>query len=159
MLRSTSYGNSRGFNFCKIEHTCLKETGTLPLLSNTMATFTKTPLTDALCADPAGGHIFRYLLNGGSWYEADQMHWRLVRDHALAQLDPLLGKKPTGAHVARAKELLALLHECARQLVADSDSAFVAKKAETLVQAWSKPKASVNTTNAFNALVEDSEEE
>jgi len=124
-----------------------------------MATFTNTPLTDALCADPAGGHIFKHLLNGGSWFEADQMHWRLLRDQALAELGPLLGKKPTASHVEKAKQLLALLQESAKQLIADNNTAAVTKKAETLVTAWSKPKVLTRTTNAFGALVEDSDEE
>lgn len=132
---------------------------TLPLLSNTMATFTNTPLTDALCADPAGGHIFKYLLSGGSWFEADQMHWRLVRDQAFVELKTLLTKEPTASHVERSKELMANLQYASKQLVADEVTALQVKKADILVTAWSKPKVSTTTTNVFNALVDDSDEE
>lgn len=116
-------------------------------------------LSEILCADPFGGHIFRHLLNGGSWFEADQMHWRLVRDRSLTELSTLLLKKPRGAHVERAKELLANLQEASRQLVGDAPTVAVTKKVEGLIATWSKPKASVAHTNTFTALLDDSDEE
>lgn len=125
-----------------------------------MATTDNISIPTLLCADPNGGHIFKYLLNGGSWFEADQMHWRLVRDQTFAELRTVLAKKPTVSHVARAKELMATLHEVSKQLICDDATVQNVKKAEPLVTGWSKPKGSVSTkANVFSALVEDSDEE
>jgi hypothetical protein len=116
-------------------------------------------LPELLCAEPSGGHIFRHLLNGGSWFEADQMHWRVVRDQSLTEVSTLLTKKPTVANVERAKQLLSNLQEASKQLVCDAPTVAVTKKVEGLIATWSKPKAKAKNTNAFTALLEDSDEE
>jgi len=101
----------------------------------------------------------RYLLNGGSWFEADQMHWRLVRDRTITELNTLLTKKPSGANVRQAKEQMANLQEASKQLVCDSATVAVTKKAEALVATWSKPAPKANKTNAFSMLGDDTDEE
>ncbi len=121
-------------------------------------------IQEALCADPYGGAIYRHLFNGGSWFEADQMHWRLQQDVALAQLKRLLDTKPTKANQEKANELLAELAECAKQLIPSDEASALFLKADQVVKTWApapKPAKTkpVKGANVFAALDEESEEE
>ena len=121
-------------------------------------------IQDALCADPYGGDIYRHLFNGGSWFEADQMHWRLQQNYALTQLSSLVSAKPTKSNQEKANEALGELAECAKQLIPSTEAAALFQKAEQVVKTWApapKPvKAKpVKGANVFAALDEESEEE
>ena len=117
-----------------------------------------------LCADPYGGAIYRHLFNGGSWFEADQMHWRLQQDVALAQLKRLLDTKPTKANQEKACSALGSLEECVKQLVPQNEAKALFLKADQVVKTWAPAAKPVKTkpvkgANVFAALDEESGEE
>jgi hypothetical protein len=121
-------------------------------------------IQEVLCADPYGGAIYRHLFNGGSWFEADQMHWRLQQKYALTQLDSLVSAKPTKANQEKANEALGELAECAKQLVPSTEAAALFQKAEQVVKTWAPAPAPKTvkakpSANVFAALDEESEEE
>ena len=116
-----------------------------------------------LCADPVGGSIYKHLFNGGSWFEADQMHWRLEQELALNQLKALVEAKATKANQEKAREALTSLHECARQLIPQNDAMALFPRSDQIVKTWvPAPKAvakSVKGINVFAALGDSEEEE
>lgn len=116
-----------------------------------------------LCADPNAGAIYRHLFAGGSWFEAEQMHWRLQQQHALDQLKAALEAKATKSNQDKAQTALGLLEECAKQLVPSEDAMAVFKRADQVVKVWTpaaaKAAAKPKNSNVFAALNEDSEEE
>lgn len=131
-------------------------------LSNTMATVTNnssSSLIDIMCADPVEGAVYRHLFNGGSWFEAEQLHWRIVHDRTLPDLQALFTKKPTRGNIAKAQELMELLGHCAMQLVADPVATANVKTATALMATWSKPKVSSTGTNAFANLADNSDDD
>jgi hypothetical protein len=92
-----------------------------------------------------------YLLQGGSWFEADQMHWRKVLAEALADLPQATGEQRRALlqRKAYAEEQLGIRR---------ADSAAV-KTAEPAKAAEPAKKASNKALGAFAALADDSEEE
>lgn len=127
-----------------------------------MATTTLSALDTILCADPVYGDVHRYLINGGSWYEADQMHWRILQKIALKGLCDVTAGKSTKANQEKAAALLGQLKETTTQLFPNEDSMAVFLKAESIVKAWAPPpkaavKAAVKTGNVFAALDDDEE--
>jgi hypothetical protein len=117
-----------------------------------------------LCADPVSGGIYSYLFNGGSWFEADQMHWRLEQEWALNQLKVVVEAKATKANQEKAATALRSLEECAKQLVPPREALALFLKADQIVKTWAPaPKAAAaktpQTMNVFAAFSDDSEEE
>jgi hypothetical protein len=126
--------------FCKFEGAVHQKTCNLPPFQHLPARMTSTssfPLLDELKKDP----IMLYLLNGGSWFEADQMHWRSVLADALDQM-PHVGAK-------RRRELLELKCYAEQQLGIKSEDA-APKPAE---------KAPNKALGSFAALADDSDDE
>lgn len=127
-----------------------------------MSSSVSIDLQAALCADPVGGAIYRHLFNGGSWFEADQMHWRLQQTQALKLLKSIVEAKPTKPNQQKAQQALKELEECAKQLVPSTEPTALFQRADQVVKTWAPaPKAAVakpKTANAFAAL-DDSEEE
>ena len=166
LVRFTGCWNLGPFNFGKIEcvgYPCLWYTPSQP--SNTkMSSSVSIDLQAALCADPVGGAIYRHLFNGGSWFEADQMHWRLQQEQALIKFKSAVGAKPTKPNQQKAQEALKELEECAKQLVPSTEPMALFQRADQVVKTWAPkvaPKAAETkpkTANAFSAL-DDSEEE
>lgn len=131
------------------------------LTSDTMATQTVTNINirDVLCTDPDHGSIYRMLFNGGSWFEADQMHWRIIQQQAVQGLQEIVKTKPTKGNKEKAQTLLGELKETTGQLLPQADSMRVFLGAEQVVKTWApavKPPAKVKT-NVF-ALLSDDEE-
>jgi len=120
-------------------------------------------IQEVLCADPVGGAIYKHLFNGGSWFEADQMHWRLEQQWAITQLQTVVAAKPTKANQEKACSALGSLEECVKQLVPQNEAKALFLKADQVVKAWApapKPaKDKPKTINVFAALDEESEEE
>jgi threonyl-tRNA synthetase len=120
-------------------------------------------LLDILCQDPVFGSIDRYLQNGGSWYEADQMYWRIIQKQAFEQLRELTAAKPTKSNQEKAQSYLEQLKETTTQLLPKDHSVAVFQRADQAVKTWAPPKAApkkkIATMNVFAALNEDSEEE
>jgi hypothetical protein len=122
-------------------------------------------LQASLCADPVGGSIYQYLFNGGSWFEADQMHWRLEQEYALNQLKVVLMSKATKSNQEKASSALICLEECAKQLVPHDEPMALFLQADQVVKTWAPAPKTVTSgtqpkgTNVFAALDEDSEEE
>jgi hypothetical protein len=120
-------------------------------------------LQASLCSAPVGGSIYQYLFNGGSWFEAEQMHWRLEQEHALNQLQTVVAAKPTKANQEKALSAISSLEECAKQLVPHDEPMALFLKADQVVKTWAPaPKTAASGskgTNVFAALDEDSEEE
>jgi hypothetical protein len=104
------------------------------------------PLSASLRSDP----IMNYLLNGGSWFEADQMYWRQVLGNTTAAL-------ARGPSAARRKALLQTKAEAEKQLCIPPAAA-PAKGGQTLPTAPKAP-AVAGPKNAFSALAEESEED
>ena len=113
-----------------------------------------------LCADPLYGNIYRHLFNGGSWYEADQMHWRIVQQHAAMGLQELIESKPTKSNQDKAQTFLGQLKETTVQLLPQSDSMKVFLEAEQVVKTWTPAAKTLQKTqdkaNKF-ALLDDDE--
>lgn len=125
-------------------------------------------LMEIFCQDPVFGSIDRYLLNGGSWYEADQMYWRIIQKRAVEQLGELTAAKPTKSNQEKADTYLKQLKETTTQLLPQEDSLAVFQRADAIVKTWSpaaaaaaapKAKAKAKTMNSFALLDEESEEE
>ncbi len=130
-----------------------------------MATQTVTTinLQETLCAHPDHGAIYRMLFNGGSWYEADQMHWRFVQQRAITGLQEVVKTKPTKGNQEKAQTLLGELKETTVQLLPQSDSMKVFQHAEEVVKTWTpaaKAPAKAQTKGTGNAfaLLDDDEE-
>jgi hypothetical protein len=118
-------------------------------------------LKDILCSDPVDGVVYKHLFNGGSWFEAEQMHWRIRHKHLLAEITTLTTMKPTKNHAEKAKSLLVYLKDTSTQLVPDTEYLPIHAKAETMVSSWMAPLTKpVVKSKGFAALAEtDSEEE
>ena len=118
-------------------------------------------LMELFCQDPVFGSIDRYLLNSGSWYEADQMYWRIIQNRAVTALGEITAAKPSKGNQEKAQAYLGQLKETTTQLFPQQDSAAVFAEAEQAVKTWApaldaaKPKR----TNMFAALDDESEEE
>lgn len=122
-------------------------------------------INDVLCADPMYGCVSEMLMNGGSWFEADQMYWRLRQQHVCSELKKLLENRATKSAITSAEELLQELQECSKQLlynIAENGKLFA--RAEELVKSWAPEKKTVAVVvkrvskNNFT-LLDDSEEE
>lgn len=133
-----------------------------------MATQTTTSvnLLDMFCQDPVFGCVDRYLMNGGSWYEADQMYWRIIQARAVEGLRDLTAAKPSKSNQEKAAVFLADLKDTTTQLLPTDASALVFQRADQVVKTWAPPpkaaaaKASGKTTsNTFALLDADSDEE
>lgn len=129
-----------------------------------MATTTDTfiDINTMLCADPVFGCVHSHLINGGSWYEADQMYWRILQKQALLGLEELTKTKSTKSSQEKAKTLLGHLEQTSTQLFPNDKSTAIFKQAEAVVQVWAPPpkaapKAAVKTSNAFAAFDDDEE--
>lgn len=125
-----------------------------------MATTTNTSvnLKDVLCADPLSGDIYKHLFQGGSWFEADQMHWRLQQQMALKGLTEVVKTKPTKINKEKAALHLSDLRETVTQLLPQNDSLAVFKQADRVVQAWAPPPPKISETlkkNVFAMLAEE----
>lgn len=116
---------------------------------------------EIFCQDPVFGSIDRYLINGGSWYEADQMYWRIIQKQAVTALGEITAAKPSKANQEKAQTYLGQLKETTTQLFPTEHSTKVFEQAEQVVKKWSPaPKASKpKGTNVFAALGDESEEE
>jgi hypothetical protein len=117
-------------------------------------------LQQSLCADPINGGIYRHLFNGGSWFEADQMYWRVRQEEALASLKALVEEKASKSNKTKAAADLAVLKEAAAQLLPTQDSLAAFQAAETIVKTWETPKvlpktANAKGKNAFSLLDDD----
>lgn len=128
-----------------------------------MASVVNVDIKTALCSDPVYGRVYTHLFNGGSWFEADQMDWRIKQGLALQQLKTLVEAKPTKANQEKATAMLQRLEEASQQLVPPDHAIATFHNAEAIVKKWApaptaaaKPKKG---TNAFAALGDDSEEE
>jgi hypothetical protein len=118
-------------------------------------------LLEMVCQDPIFGPVDRYLMTGGSWFEADQMHWHLLQRQAIEGLCSLTADKPTKSNQERAELLLNHLKESSTQLFPTQSSLAIYLKAESMVKSWVPPvkakTARKRKHNSFSAL--DSEEE
>jgi hypothetical protein len=131
-----------------------------------MATINSSPrpLQDLLCSDPVHGAVYRMLFNGGSWFEADQLHWKIHRENALVSLGSLTAEKPTKANQEKAQIALSDLKEATVQLCPSPDPALAAfHRLESVVAKWEPKKATAapknGVKNTFAALAEDDEED
>lgn len=119
-------------------------------------------IPDMLCADPLYGSVYRMLFNGGSWYEADQMYWRILQKQATLGLQEIVKTKPTANNREKAETLLGKLKETTTQLWPQEDSMAVFQRAEQVVKLWTPAaKATVVKTQHKNntfALLGDDEE-
>ena len=120
-------------------------------------------LQASLCSAPVGGSIYQYLFNGGSWFEAEQMHWRLEQEYALNQLKVVLVSKATKGNQEKALSALSTLEECAKQLFPHNEAMALFLDADQAVKTWAPaPKTAASGSkgiNVFAALTEESEEE
>jgi|688.fasta_scaffold1567062_1 hypothetical protein len=112
-----------------------------------------------LCNDPVDGVVYRHLFNGGSWFEADQMHWRICHERAFAEISRLTTVKPTKNNVERAKNFLAHMKEASNQLVSGTEYQALFTRAESMVAHWMAPltRPAVQA-KGFAALAESDEE-
>ena len=128
--------------------------------SDTMAT--QMNLLDIFSKDPDFGSVSRYLMSGGSWFEADQMYWAIIQQQALEGLREVTAAKPTKSNQERAEELLNNLKSTTSQLYPTKHSLSVFQQADALVKTWAPPKtasAKKGKHNTFAVLHEVSEEE
>jgi hypothetical protein len=120
-------------------------------------------ILDMFCQDPVFGSIDRYLMKGGSWYEADQMYWRIIQKRAVEQLGEITDSKPSNKNKEKAASLLQQLKETTVQLLPKEDSMAVFQRADEVVKKWTPtkaaPKAKTASTNIFAAFGEESDEE
>ena len=126
-------------------------------------TMNSVNLLDIFCKDPTFGSVDRYLLNGGSWYEADQMYWSIIQQQALSGLRELTAAKATKSNQEKAQSFLGNLKETSVQLMPTEDSLAVFQRAEAVVKTWAPPPkvaaAPAKTKRNTFALLDDSEEE
>jgi hypothetical protein len=122
-------------------------------------------LKSTLCADPVYGAVYKHLFNGGSWFEADQMEWRINQALALQELKTLVSGKPTKANQEKATVALGRLEESCKQLVPPDHAMAAFHNVEAIVKTWAPPPAvTVVTkkpkkgTNVFAALGDSDEE-
>ena len=117
-------------------------------------------LMELFCQDPVFGSIDRYLINGGSWYEADQMYWRIIQNRAVTALGEITAAKPSKGNQEKAQTYLGQLKETTTQLFPTEHSTKVFQQADQVVKKWSPaPKASKpKSTNVFAAFDESEEE-
>jgi hypothetical protein len=118
------------------------------------------PLTASLINDPMYGGVYKKMLDGGSWFDADQDFWNIRSSELYVELVAVLNHKATKASVEKANSLLAGLENCARQIVAETlTPSILLLKAR--VQAWTPPPAApprAPLRNNFAALAESDEE-
>lgn len=132
-----------------------------------MATQTTTSvnLLDIFAQDPVFGCVDRYLVNGGSWYEADQMYWRMMQKRAVEGIQELTAAKPTKSNQEKAEGFLQHLKESSTQLFPMQESMAVFQRADSVVKTWAPPpktappKVAGIKSNSFALLDADSEEE
>lgn len=102
------------------------------------------------------------LFNGGSWYEADQMYWRILQNQVTLGLQEIVKTKPTTNNREKAETLLGKLKETTTQLWPQEDSMAVFQRVEQVVKVWTPaPKTTVVKTQHKNntfALLGDDEE-
>lgn len=124
-----------------------------------MATY-NINLKEVLCADPVHGASYRSLLNGGSWFEADQSYWKIQQERAMGNLSQLMEAKASKSNVARAESWLVELKEAAGQIVPVENSMAFFTQTEKIVKTWEAPpsKKMVSKTNAFAVLGDEDEE-
>lgn len=94
----------------------------------------------------------KYLLDGGSWFEADQMHWRLILQDTSEALErcPKTGK----AAAAKRHNLME------RKMQAEKELGIKRSVAPVAAAAAPAPKKPTNDVrNVFAALAESEEEE
>lgn len=122
-----------------------------------------TPLKDSLCADPLYGSVYQTLLQGGSWYDADQAYWRIRYESMAEELGTLLMSKPTKVTQAKALALLGDLQAASAQMPSYQDISTSLNQIEAVVKSWlpeaSGPKPAKRSKNAFDLLGDDEEEE
>jgi hypothetical protein len=115
-----------------------------------------------LCADPMHGAVYRMLFNGGSWFEADQMHWRVIQQRAIVGLQEVVKSKPTKSNQQKAQVLLDELKDTTVQLLPQEDSMRVFLRADQVVKTWApaakQPVKTQGPRNAFALLDTDEDE-
>ena len=118
-------------------------------------------LLDIFCQDPVFGSVDRYLINGGSWYEADQMYWRMIQRQAVDGLRKVTMAKPTKSNQEKAETYLNSLKDTSSQLFPTEDSMAIFHQADSVVKNWVPPMktAVAPKNNVFALLGADSEEE
>ncbi len=116
-------------------------------------------LRSIMCSDPTEGPVYQLLFNGGSWFEAEQMFWRLSHSRLREELTTLTRGKATKGNAERAKMLLASLKEATKQLVASREHLTAYNQAEAFVTKWSARSRPASKGKGFAALAEESEEE
>lgn len=134
---------------------------TLPrLIQHTQTTMANINLNEIFCADPIHGASYRSLLNGGSWFEADQAYWKVQQQKTMSNLGQLIEAKATKTNVARAESWLLELKESAAQIVPMDDGRTLFEQTEKIVKTWEAPpnKKTVTKTNVFALLDNDDEE-
>lgn len=118
--------------------------------------FSSGPLVTHFCKDPIYGGVYKMLFNGGSWFEGDQMFWRIDIEQITPELRSILAGKPTKSAIHRASALLEKLDVCAKQLVLPCPEIAEMHQA---VKAWTpKPAAPRIGSNVFAALDTSDEE-
>lgn len=119
---------------------------------------TSISLKDIMCADPVEGTVYRHLFNGGSWFDAEQVHWQIIYTRTCGSLGDIVNAKPSKSNVERAMMLLGTLKEATNQLVPSTDYMPGYTRAESAVAKWSAPPSQKPTGKGFMALA-DSENE
>ena len=135
----------------------------------TTQTTTSVNLLEMFAQDPVFGCVDRYLLRGGSWYEADQMYWRILQKRAVEGIQELTAAKHTKSNQEKAEAFLKHLKESSSQLFPTQDSMAVFQRADSVVKTWAPPAktpaapkaagAGKSTGNSFALLGADSEDE
>lgn len=125
-------------------------------------TMITSPLTDVLCADPLYGNVYKTLLSGGSWYDADQQYWRIRYEGMAEELGSVLLLKPSKSAQEKAQTLLGDLRAAAASLACSPEIDLSIAQIEQIVALWvpkkEEKKAVKRPRNAFD-LLDSSEEE
>ena len=134
-----------------------------PTIPTKMSTAQMVPLKESLCADPVYGSVYQTLFQGGSWYDADQVYWRIRYESMAEELGALLISKPTKATKEKAMTLLGDLQAASAQMPSYKDIATSLAQIEQVVKAWapppsSGPKSTKQSKNAFDVLGDEQEE-
>ena len=119
-------------------------------------------LTAALVNDPVYGHLYKKMLDGGSWFDADQEFWMIRYDQTVPALTALLATKATKANVEKANAYLSVLEACCQNVVAHGKGPAV-EALKARVKVWtpappSGPKAPARSTFAVLAETDDEDE-
>jgi hypothetical protein len=105
-----------------------------------MSSTLKTDLMASVCADPTWGPLYRIFRDGdyiGSWYDADQMYWRIARDNAAKHIGELVTREPTPDAVTEALAFAETLTRAQREYhtrARDVDYAFL--DPTSIIQTW-----------------------